>query len=457
MYSSARGMIILVAILLLGDTISSSAQDIVAMVKRVKPAVVSVLRFNSFGLKAGTGSGFFIEKNRIITNYHVVKNASSVKIRLNDSSEYQCKHIVAQDTAVDLAILEVELPASVKITPLSIRKNLPESGERVYVVGNPLGLEQSVSDGIVSSVRTIKHYGNTKFIQFTAAISPGNSGSPLLDGQGQVLGVARMVLTEGQNLNFAATSEQIKMLTPGAPISFVPTEKKYMGTLLSVKNAFTIDTSLICNPPSGKSIEDQNVWRIQLAGKRMNWDEETTSNNMKRLRRAITRNYEKFDFNKDTLTMAQARSVIYESMGTNNPDDTVAIEDRERVAGMQVAMAHMMAGMMLRGEAKPVATKSAMINGEQKQQLWVELKAGKEYSLFTVADTSEIEDIDVAIFRRDSVGAWIAIGSDTDDDSYPGTHFTAEQNGEYAVVWRVAKYVQNKSKGLFMSIISRVD
>ncbi|MBL7997662.1 MAG: hypothetical protein JNL32_03395, partial [Candidatus Kapabacteria bacterium] len=232
---------------------------------------------------------------------------------------------------------------------------------------------------------------------------------------------------------------------------------KYGGTLIAVKNAFSVDTSLICSPPQSMSIEEQNVWRIQLAGKRMNWDEATTTSNMRRLRRGVTRNYEKLDFTKDTLTMRQARYTVFESMGTNNPDDTVAIEDRERVEGMQIVMGRMMASMMLRGDAKPIGTKSAIIHGQQQQQLWVELKAGESYSLFTIADTSEITDIDVAVFRRDDKGTWIAVGSDTDPDAYPSTQFTPEHTAEYAIVWRVAQYASGKSKGLFTSIISRVD
>jgi S1-C subfamily serine protease len=461
MYSFSRStltkLIIATAFSILALTKEGNGQDIVAMVKRVKPSVVSVKRFNSFGLESGEGSGFFIDKNRVITNHHVIKNASAIKIRLNDSSEYSCKHIVALDTAVDIALLEVDIPTSVKITPLIIRKTLPESGEKVYVVGNPLGLEQSVSDGIVSSIRTIKNFGTTKFIQFTAAISPGNSGSPLLDAQGQVLGVARMGMSEGQNLNFAATSEQIKSLKiTDSPIAFKPTSKNYGGKLLNVKDAFSVDTTLICSPPSGIGLEEQNAWKIVLAGKRLNWEEEVTTNNIKRLKRAITRNYEKFDITKDTLSMSMARSVIYESMGSNNPNDTLDMEDRERVKGMQYGIAKMMASMYLRGDGKPTAYKTAVIKEENNEQLWVELKAGTRYFLFTLADSNEIADIDVAVFQRKD-NLWTPIGSDTDEDSFPQTSFLVESSGEYAVVWRVAKYAQGKTKGLFTSIISEVE
>jgi len=199
----------LIAIVLSAGTATPGhGQDIVGMVKRVKPAVVTVVPENAFGLDEGLGSGFFIDRTRVVTNYHVIDGASAVRIKLNDSTKLHARHIVAQDSALDLAILEIDVPKGWNMSPLPLLTQDPEQGQRVYVVGNPLGLEQSVSDGIVSSVRIVKDQG--KQIQFTAAISPGNSGSPLLDANGKVYGVARTIVQGGQNLNFAIPSEQIR-------------------------------------------------------------------------------------------------------------------------------------------------------------------------------------------------------------------------------------------------------
>lgn len=99
---------------------------------------------------------FDIEQRKLITNYHVIDGASSIKIRLNDSSLYPAKYIITQDSALDIAILFIDIPASRKISTISFCPTLPEQGEKIYVVGNPLGLEQSVTDGIVSSIREMK-------------------------------------------------------------------------------------------------------------------------------------------------------------------------------------------------------------------------------------------------------------------------------------------------------------
>jgi tetratricopeptide (TPR) repeat protein len=96
---------------------------------------------------------------------------------------------------------------------LKISNRLPTEGDRVFVVGNPRGLEWSVSDGIVASIRENEDSG--KLIQITAPISPGSSGSPVIDSQGRVIGVATLTLSNGQNLNFAIPSYQLSALRRG--------------------------------------------------------------------------------------------------------------------------------------------------------------------------------------------------------------------------------------------------
>ena len=239
--------LLLLCTVLLALSRYSYSQDIVSMFKRTKPSVVSVISYNAFDLEDGTGSGFFIERNRIITNFHVVEGAVSVKIRQNDSSEYSVIRMIAKDSVMDIAVLEVDIPATRKVVPLVFRTNPPEQGERVYVVGNPLGFEQSVSDGIVSSVRVMKEYG--KQIQFTAAVSHGSSGSPLLDANGAVLGVVRLILSEGQSLNFAVPAEFAKSIKIEGVFPFSSKRKHYEGQEINIKDAFVVDTALIGNIP----------------------------------------------------------------------------------------------------------------------------------------------------------------------------------------------------------------
>ncbi len=94
--------------------------------------------------------------------------------------------------------------------PLPIVRAVPQEGESIFVIGNPFGLEGSVSNGIVSAVREISGYG--RIIQITASISPGSSGSPVVNMAGQVIGIATLQAAEGQNLNFAIPAERIAQL-----------------------------------------------------------------------------------------------------------------------------------------------------------------------------------------------------------------------------------------------------
>ncbi len=145
----------------------------------------------------------------MITNYHVLQGASSAEIKTADGKTYPITYIVAGDEQNDVIRLSVNIPSQY-VYPLSLSKTIPEVGERIIVYGSPLGLENTVSDGIVSAIRDIPDYG--RIIQITAPISPGSSGSPVLNMQGEVIGIATFQMVEGQNLNFAIPSEKIASL-----------------------------------------------------------------------------------------------------------------------------------------------------------------------------------------------------------------------------------------------------
>lgn len=119
---------------------------------------------------------------------------------------------MAEDKEGDIIRALVDIPQEV-VHPLSVSASIPEVGERVIVIGSPLGLEQTVADGIVSAVREIPAFGN--IIQITAPVSPGSSGSPVINMKGEVIGVATFQIVEGQNLNFVIPGERVAKLTPG--------------------------------------------------------------------------------------------------------------------------------------------------------------------------------------------------------------------------------------------------
>ena len=129
-----------------------------------------------------------------------------------NGKKYTARGVLAIDGEGDLALLQVDVPEDTAI-PLPIVQTTPQEGESIVVIGNPFGLEGSVSNGIVSAVSDIPGYG--QIIQITAPISPGSSGSPVVNMRGQVIGVATLQAAEGQSINFAVPSERILQLKIG--------------------------------------------------------------------------------------------------------------------------------------------------------------------------------------------------------------------------------------------------
>lgn len=190
--------------------VNAPAQDFLPeLVRRIKPSAVAIETFDAKGNTLSRGSGFFIAADRIITNRHVIERSSRVEVHLVDGKKFSVRGVLAVDGEGDLALLQVDVPSALAI-PLSIGRAVPQEGESIVVIGNPFGLEGSVSNGIVSAVREISGYG--KIIQITAPISPGSSGSPVVNMSGQVIGVATLQAAEGQSLNFAVPSERILQL-----------------------------------------------------------------------------------------------------------------------------------------------------------------------------------------------------------------------------------------------------
>jgi serine protease Do len=138
----------------------------------------------------GLGSGFIISKDGyILTNNHVVEGADTIKVTLSDNRDFDAK-VIGTDPQSDVALLKIEDPENLPVLPLGDSSNL-EAGEWVIAIGNPFGLSQTVTIGVVSATGRsgvgINDYEN--FIQTDAAINPGNSGGPLINGRGEVVGI----------------------------------------------------------------------------------------------------------------------------------------------------------------------------------------------------------------------------------------------------------------------------
>ncbi len=196
--------------------VNSAAQDVLPeLVRRIKPSAVAIETFDARGVQLSRGSGFFIDVDRVVTNRHVIENAYRAEVHSYNGNVYPVRGVIAVDAEGDIAVLRVEAPAG-QVRPLSLDRTSPQEGESVVVIGNPFGLEGSVTNGIVSAVRDIPTFG--RIIQITAPISPGSSGSPVVNMHGQVIGVATLQITGGQSINFAIPSERISQLQSGGTL-----------------------------------------------------------------------------------------------------------------------------------------------------------------------------------------------------------------------------------------------
>ena len=194
-------------------TVSLAQDNPPALIQRISPSVLVLLTYDEKGETLGQGSGFFInERGNIITNRHVLDGAIRAEVKTVEGRTYGIDKILATDEEGDLALCSIKIPFRA-VRPLKIASIISQVGERVIVIGSPLRLEQTVTDGIVSAIREIPNLG--KILQITAPLSPGSSGSPVVNLRGEVIGIASFQMVEGQNLNFAIPAERIGRLAPG--------------------------------------------------------------------------------------------------------------------------------------------------------------------------------------------------------------------------------------------------
>ncbi len=167
---------------------------------------------------SGLGSGFIInDRGYCVTNYHVVERETRITVTIFDRTEegdFQRRRIedvriLALNPFFDLALLQIPTQENYEFTPTYLARDWElEQGEDVFAVGNPLGLERSVSQGIVST--TNRNFDGIVYIQTTAHINPGNSGGPLFNSRGEVVGVTNMKLLETEGLGFAIPISYVK-------------------------------------------------------------------------------------------------------------------------------------------------------------------------------------------------------------------------------------------------------
>jgi S1-C subfamily serine protease len=190
------------------ELLDAYSQAVIGVVEKAGAAVVS-LEVGSQRGPAGAGSGFIVTPDGyVMTNSHVVAGARHIKVRM-PSGEVAEGQVMGDDPATDLALVRAELGS---VTPLAVDGSLaPRVGQLAVAIGNPLGFESTVSTGVVSALgRSLRGKSNRLIdgvIQHTAPLNPGNSGGPLLDTAGRVLGVNTAIIARSQNLGFAIAVE----------------------------------------------------------------------------------------------------------------------------------------------------------------------------------------------------------------------------------------------------------
>lgn len=214
MYKRIYPQLLLSAISLVSFQTIFAQETLPELVRRLKPAVVAIATYDAQGESLMTGSGFFLRPGQVVTNLHVVRGAKRSEIKTLDGKGkvFPVVGTIAVDEEGDLALLRVDTPPE-RVRSSELASALPDEGETIFVIGNPLKLEGSVSHGIVSAVREVPNVG--RIIQITAPISHGNSGSPVFNLKGQVVGVVTVKVTNGQNINLAIAAARVEKLRPG--------------------------------------------------------------------------------------------------------------------------------------------------------------------------------------------------------------------------------------------------
>ena len=167
------------------------------------PAIVRVEAGND-----RVGTGFILSRNGLIaTNLHVIEGESKIKVKLyKDQSEYEVVSIAGVDRGHDLALMWITPKAMLPVVRLGDSSGV-SAGDKIYAIGNPLGMDYSVSDGLISQVRQLS--SELTILQISAPISQGSSGGPLFNQFGEVIGVTTMIVTQGQNINLAVPANYL--------------------------------------------------------------------------------------------------------------------------------------------------------------------------------------------------------------------------------------------------------
>jgi S1-C subfamily serine protease len=210
--------------------LSAGEKSTIALFREASPSVVHItaiavqrdlFTLNLYQIPEGTGSGFIWDNSgNIITNFHVIQNADAAQVTLADQSNWKARRVgVAPDK--DLAVLRIDAPANkLRAIPVGTSKDL-QVGQSVFAIGNPFGLDQSLTTGVISAlgreIESVTRRPIQGVIQTDAAINPGNSGGPLLDSAGRLIGVNTAIYSPSgasAGIGFAIPVDTVNRIVP---------------------------------------------------------------------------------------------------------------------------------------------------------------------------------------------------------------------------------------------------
>jgi tetratricopeptide (TPR) repeat protein len=315
----------------------------------------------------GQGSGFLVAGNRIVTNEHVA-DAGIIFVQVGPA-RIPAK-VEKLDRFNDLAILTVDVEITAK--PLNLAQKMPRPGDPVYAIGNPEGLEKTITQGVISSIREID---GRQLLQVSAPVSHGSSGGPVFNGAGEVVGVAVGIFVSGQNLNFAIPAQFAARLARSGGTT-QPSDA--LATLEEVENLNKVQKSKgfsTADDSPYQTIESQIMSLLNRAYEEAGTDPQLLINiaNLARnddIDLSIRAAYRSNEVRPSPIaSLSYAESVYWKSIWSKDEERTALLKEAEKAAKTAVSSARPVSVEMFNTLAEILETENSMVDADRNFHL----------------------------------------------------------------------------------------